>query len=355
MKLHTYSLDKSRPTKLHRCPSCGKRNLKCYVHNQTGEYLSLEVGRCNSEVSCGYHLTPKQYFAENPHLEHKENEPYVPALVEIIKPPSFLPSNLVSESLKSYQQNHFVSYLHRLFEKEMVENLIQLYRIGTSKHWKGASVFWQIDEDEKVRTGKIMLYDAQSGKRVKKPYNHIQWVHSVLKCEDFELAQCFFGSHLLLQYPHQTVAIVESEKTAIIARGFVPDCLWLGSGGLSQLNTAKWWHLRTRNVILYPDLGGFEKWKEKAKILQKNCNAKIIVSDILERNATQQDRENGLDIADFLIRDFQQKQQGKPLPKIEGLLADMVAQNPALLRLIKTFSLVNLNINPLEKPFKTVK
>ena len=354
MKTYRYRLDNSRPTKLFHCEGCGKKTLKRYVDTQTGDYLPLEVGRCNRELNCGYHFTPNEYFVQNPNLKPKETNSFV-AKQEIAAPPSFLPSGLVLESLKSYQQNHFVSYLHTLFEKEKVENLIELYRIGTSKHWKGASVFWQIDEDEKVRTGKIMLYDAQSGKRVKKPYNHIQWVHSVLKCENFELAQCFFGSHLLLKYPHQTVAIVESEKTAIIARGFVPDCLWLGSGGLSQLNTAKWWHLRTRNVILYPDLGGFEKWKEKAEMLQKNCNAKIIVSDILEKNATQQDRENGLDIADFLIRDFQQKQQVKPLPKIEGLLADMVAQNPTLLRLIETFSLVNINVNPLEKPFKTVK
>lgn len=33
------------------------------------------------------------------------------------------------------------------------------YRIGTSNHWPNATIFWQIDQQQKVHTGKIMLYD----------------------------------------------------------------------------------------------------------------------------------------------------------------------------------------------------
>ena len=31
------------------------------------------------------------------------------------------------------------------------------YKVGTSKYWDGATVFWQTDNQNKIRTGKIML------------------------------------------------------------------------------------------------------------------------------------------------------------------------------------------------------
>jgi hypothetical protein len=42
-----------------------------------------------------------------------------------------------------------------------------------------------------------MLYNANTGKRIKEPFNHATWVHSVLKLPEFNLQQCFFGEHLL--------------------------------------------------------------------------------------------------------------------------------------------------------------
>lgn len=51
------------------------------------------------------------------------------------------------------------------------------YKIGTSKNWNGATVFWQTDNQNNIKTGKIMLFDKLSCKRVKEPYNHITWIH----------------------------------------------------------------------------------------------------------------------------------------------------------------------------------
>ena len=42
-----------------------------------------------------------------------------------------------------------------------------------------------------------MLYNSETGKRIKEPYNHVTWVHSVLHKDDYNLKQCFFGEHLL--------------------------------------------------------------------------------------------------------------------------------------------------------------
>jgi hypothetical protein len=58
--------------------------------------------------------------------------------------------------------------------------------------------------------------------------------------------------------------------------------------------------LAGRSVTLFPDLNGFEKWSLKAK--QLSHIAKFTVSDLLERKATDQERESGLDLADYLLR-----------------------------------------------------
>jgi len=51
-------------------------------------------------------------------------------------------------------------------------------------------------------------------------------------------------------------------------------------------------------VILFPDVDGYSEWKEKAKEL---IYCKVTVSDILERNATDEERAAKIDIADWLV------------------------------------------------------
>ncbi len=68
------------------------------------------------------------------------------------------------------------------------------------------------------------------------------------------------------------VAIVESEKTAKLEI------------------------LRNRRVVAFPDPGAYDIWKQKAT----QINFPIRVSDYLEKNATEEQKKQGLDIADFL-------------------------------------------------------
>ena len=86
-----------------------------------------------------------------------------------------------------------------------------MYRIGTSSKWGGAAVFWQIDINGQVRTGKVMCYNAETGHRVKGPQAFVSWAHSELKLHDFRLKQCLFGEHLL-KNSSSPVMLVESEK-----------------------------------------------------------------------------------------------------------------------------------------------
>lgn len=214
---------------------------------------------------------------------------------------SVLPDQVFEASFSNSAQNNFIDYLITLFGTDLTRKLVDDYFIASSKLWKGATVFWQVDLSGQVRTGKIILYNPKSGKRVKEPFNHIAWAHLVLRINNFNLKQCFFGEHLLNFSLDKPVAIVESEKSAIIASVFMPQFIWLASGGLSNLGIDKFRNLKGRRIILFPDLKGFKKWKQKAKEIERFLNCKILVSDFLELNASDNEKELGLDIADYLI------------------------------------------------------
>lgn len=83
------------------------------------------------------------------------------------------------------------------------------YRVGTCKYCDGATVFWQIEISGHCRTGKIMLYDSETGYKVKNPVSKMMWVHMLHIFKDFCLRQCLFGEHLLAE-SGRVVAIVES-------------------------------------------------------------------------------------------------------------------------------------------------
>ena len=97
---------------------------------------------------------------------------------------------------------------------------------------------------------------------------------------------------------NKTIAIVESEKTAIIATHFISDFVWLATGGMNGcFNKDAVEVLSGREVVLVPDLGATDKWKSKLPLLQSICKH-VLVSNILEDNATDEQKANGLDIAD---------------------------------------------------------
>jgi hypothetical protein len=232
MNIHRYILEpyKGMNTRYH-CPSCQpkEKTFSRYIDTQTGTHLAPSVGRCNRESSCGYHYTPKQYFQDN-HISIDTPPFKLPcnphSVIPKQKPVSFIPVEVFKASLQSHEPNNFIKFLLDLFGVEITKGLISIYFIATSTHWNGATIFWQIDIKGKIRTGKIMLYDPTTGKRVKEPYNHIAWEHTALKQPEFELKQCLFGEHLL-QDKTKPVAIVESEKTAVIASVYFPKVIWL--------------------------------------------------------------------------------------------------------------------------------
>jgi hypothetical protein len=329
-----FELYKGRDTR-YTCPNCKRDHVfSRYVDTETKEYVHENVGRCDRESNCGYQYTPMQYFKDNNISVETQSDQFKSGQLPQ-KPTSYITADLMDASFRSYNQNYLVQYLINIFGDDVVAEVLKKYHVGSSKHWPGSTVFWQVDIRGKIRTGKIILYNPETGKRVKEPFSHITWVQSVLKRSEFQMRQCLFGEHLLKD-ASLPVALVESEKTAIIASICLPKFIWLATGGLSNLTAEKCSVLSGLTVILFPDVKGYNKWKERAKELSNlMLGTRFEIDDLLEKNASEEERTGGWDVADYLV-----KSHRKPLTEEEKTLQLLIDKNPLLSKLIETFDLV---------------
>ena len=315
---HTYSLQPYEgPGSRFTCPACGgKRCFTRYV-DENGDWLDEAVGRCNHESRCGYHYTPRQFFEDHPSArpDWKENFFRIPqrSIPHPVKKRLWtLSADIVRNSVHPTLDSDFTLFLKNLIGGEKTCEAVNTYCLGVTKNRD--VIFYQLDKEGRCRTGKIMKYDRKTGHRIKDEQvgGKITWVHSVLRQsadpllrlpDGWELTQCLFGEHLLRQFPFKPVALVESEKTAVICSAFWQEYIWLATGGKSQLND-RLQVLRGRKVVAFPDVDGYLEWKEK---LSRVRGLDIVVSDVLEKEATFEDRANHVDIADLLIRQQQEE------------------------------------------------
>jgi len=330
---YQYSLEKG--SKKHLCPGCGKKRLVKYVDSDTGLYLPKQYGRCDRESKCGYELNPYKngYLRKN-----NDGSAWQSCLRrQYVKPegteqadPVFIPTEVFKASRSGYEKNTFVqnllSKIDYPFQVRDVENVTALYHLGTVQvgNRAGAAIFPFIDRNGNVRAMQAKEFDET---------NHTistDWLHSIIgrECARKSLSRpdwltayneneikvsCLFGEHLLTKFPNNPVALVEAPKTAIYGAlhfGFPDqpqDLLWLAVYNLGSLNLTKCRVLEGREVLLFPDLSkdgsAHRSWSEKAMEIQSKLPGTLIkVSDLLERLAPIEDREQGKDLGDYLIK-----------------------------------------------------
>ncbi len=337
MSEYRFHLERYRCGSKIDCPSCGKKRCFVrYIDEQGTVRFPSTVGKCDHEQSCGYHYTPREYFRDNPEAMHNDDcridricrQSVVHARTAPVEV-SYISPAIVAASLSHYDRNPLYRYLCGVFGAEETVRLFNLYHVGTSAKWGGSTVFWQTDELGKVRTGKIMLYNSSTGRRVKEPQACVSWAHAELRLPNFHLRQCLFGQYLLPIYPDRTIFLVESEKSAVIASHYMPDALWLATGGKNGcFNVQTVEILRGRDVILLPDLGATDAWQEKLPMFRPVCRS-VTVSMMLEDMATDEQCRQGLDIADFLLA----------TPTSRQILQQMIARNPCIRQLIDELDL----------------
>jgi len=338
---------KGRSTRFE-CPQCHRYHcFTRYIDTEGVIFFPDYVGRCDHENRCGYHYTPKQFFHDNPEAKKLlfdkdggnfksvkvSKVPHMQALESQMPKvePYYFDQEFMKKTLGHYSRNNLYLFMAKNFGRENAANIFLDYGVGTAKLWQGATVFWQIDVEGRPRDGKVMMYDAETGHRSKEEQYHVNWVHTLKKIDKERIRQCFFGEHLVRSEKNlaKKIAIVESEKTAIIASFYLPQYVWIATGGKDGMfRQADLSIFQGREVIFFPDLGMTSNWRKKTVYFQRH-GIKASVYDFLERNATDDDRRAGLDIADFLL-------QAKPR---EYLLQTMIEQNPALGLLVEKLEL----------------
>jgi hypothetical protein len=358
METFKYSLDKS--SKKHICPNCNKRTFVLYIDTNSGEYLPFDFGRCDREQSCNYHKAPPKgklaYLIDYLTISSITDKAYklvdLNGIISIVPKSQILefepkscwisefylktstitylssqskyfnndevlflnvpkPQSEVKAMLPSFHsltllndmyfenpiEDNLTAFLKTKFSKSEVFEAMQNYFItGTNLRYNKATVFWQIDNNENIRHGKIMLYDPITGKRQKdeEGKGKISSIRSALKENDFNLCQCLFGLHRINEDYQKTIAIVESEKTAIVMSIFLPDFIWIATGSKGQFKPETLQPLKGRNVIGYPDKGAFNEWKIKALELN-DLGYNISISDLIEKT----NYNDGFDLADY--------------------------------------------------------
>ena len=213
--------------------------------------------------------------------------------------------------------------------EEQMQRAAQRYRLGASRD--GGVIFWQIDEFDQLRDGKIMHYRPDCHRdHDRKP----TWTAYLLRKhgklpKDWNTDHCLFGLHLLssdefairlpreanLKFatpscriansPERTIAVVEAEKTAVIMSEVKPEYIWLATGGKTELNVAKLRPLEGHRIILFPDTDEdgqtYRDWYDVAEAASDVFGHPVTVSSILEQRATPAQKAAKIDLVDLLF------------------------------------------------------
>ena len=288
------------------CPSCGAKKRFChYVDTATGLAVDAAVcGKCDRVYNCGYHLPPGEYFKEVRQRQGHIRRPLRPVRRPGVTVPVPPPVDAAMVSATMERDPAVMNPLYRYFEGlfgvfggregvvgRVVAEEFGRYGAGTSTAWGGSAVFWLYDSEcgpgPKVVDGKIMAFDAATGKRVKEPFPKITFVSKRLSARDGKdyqtLFKPMFGEHLLAGRTERgagrRVVVVESEKTAValaVLSRFMPvfgggDTVFVAVqsvNGFTGRNVAVLRRFlsksRHNTLVLCPDAGCEELWSRVA-------------------------------------------------------------------------------------------
>ena len=174
--------------------------------------------------------------------------------------------------------------------KEQMAHAAARYRLGKSN--SGKCIFWMIDELGQVRDGRLGT----------------SWVSVMLKAREPELLRgwyakhCLFGLHLLK--PAATVCVVEAERSAVVLSELFPEHLWMAVMEDTYFTLDLLEPLQANRVVIYPHTDmtqdNFLCWEEMADEARRTYQLDITVSDVLEKHASQEQKQRSIDLLRYL-------------------------------------------------------
>ncbi|CAA7386976.1 DUF6965 family protein [Chryseobacterium fistulae] len=349
---HQFLLEKG--SKKYPCLNCNKKSFVRFTDTKTGDYLPHQYGRCDRESKCAYYLNPyldgyvkvireQEYsnrsvlpdYREPQFMQHKTTKlqsKHTPHPSTQSQPKAvYFDFETFKETLQTerYEKNIFIQNLFNIsfpFQTDEVTKVIQLYRLGTIAHGyrAGANTFPFIDINGNIRAVQVKQFDNTNHTTgtdflhsiIEKHYTKNntslpEWLIEYNRNE--KKVSCLFGEHLLAQYPLNPVALVEAPKTAVYGTLYfgLPEnpenFIWLAVYNKSSFSWDKLKVLQGKDVFIFPDLSKdgstFREWEIKAKEIEKKLpGTRFIFSDLLEQLAPDSDKNEGYDLADYLIK-----------------------------------------------------
>ena len=313
-------------------PERGGNTYRCFACDAKGDAVKFLMDHENMTFVDAIRWLGKKYNIEVDDVPLEWTPPpprptppplptlYIP--MSIVKARTSLENNTLAEWIKTGIKWDTV-------QRKRVDEVLTAYLVGSSVY--GHTIFWQIDQEGNVRTGKMMRYKTD-GHRDKDAAWNFDYIHAALfrdaghpEYDDtkMEVRQCLFGLHLLNRYKfkdvEQTVCIVESEKTALlmaIAYGNNAKQVWMACGGLGSLNATRLAPLIAdrRNIILYPDRDGIEAWRKKAEQLHYD---RVTVDTTPVTKWWRPGDGEKADIADVVIRILNERQPIKTIADVK--------------------------------------
>jgi len=128
--------------------------------------------------------------------------------------------------------------------------------------------------------------------------NILQYELLIKKDETF-LQDNWYNNHLW-ENKNSPIAIFKSRKTAFIASLYFTKFICVGIKNIDSIKLDNIDCLIDRIVVFYPPLGEFTIWQNKAKELNNIVNIRL--DTLLEEKASKEEKEQCLDVADFLIK-----------------------------------------------------
>lgn len=335
---YRYRLEKYSPSVGKSiCPACGEKTFVHYIDTMDNNRRVCEdvVGRCDRQEKCCYNYTPTQFFKDiglnNNSVLPSQYFKYVNTTHTTNFSIGLSDTNAyfdtmdwedVEKSMR-YCVNDFTLFLYGYLKENtaIIDTLINDYFIGgvpykfqkinenESKIVGIDVIFWQVDINNMVRTGKSMGYNIRTGKRLHKCIN---WEHR--DYADYVLKQCLYGEHLITKYPDiQDIWIVESEKTALMVKGYlmannIDNIIVLATGGMEQLNIKKLGIFKDlgKNIMLINDYSqvAAEKWNNISKKARDfyNINIACVCPTLVFKQFFGKlpiNRADGSDLADY--------------------------------------------------------
>ena len=193
---------------------------------------------------------------------------------------------------------------------EQMYNAAERYYLGKTR--SGQSIFWMIDDMMTPLDAHIMPNT---------------WMSSLLKkreplLERWQVQHCLFGLHLLmsdvgckkedvayhepLNMNHEpSIAIVESEASAVVLSELFPECIWMAYATTPHLSPDLFAPLEGRTVTLFPrtdpTLSTFLFFEDLADVTRRQYDINITVNSILEDYATADQKDRCIDILNFIL------------------------------------------------------